>query len=97
MKIRYYVNGVLEEESCERGIVFFIGVGKVSMFNLISIEDEFLEPFIEKRFSLSDGEQIRIKISQSEWLEDTCLKMQQFEGLKIVEAFVGDVKLEIEY
>ncbi|MBO5939489.1 MAG: hypothetical protein J6Q82_08370 [Clostridia bacterium] len=97
MKIRYYVKGILEEESFEQGIVLFVGVDKISMFNLISIDDKFLEPCIEKRFSLSNGRQIRIKISQSELFENTYLKMQQFEGMKIVEVVADDVKLEIEY
>ncbi len=97
MTIRYYVKGILEEESFEQGIVLSVRVGKISMFNLISIDDKLLEPCMEKRFSLSDGERICIKISQSELLLDTYLKMQQFKGIKNVEASVGDVKLEIEY
>ena len=96
MKIKYYVNDVLKEESSQTGIVLYVGVGKVSMFNLISIGSEFLAPCVERKFPLSDGRQIRIKISQAELFEDAYKKMKQFEGMKIVEVNGDDVKLEIE-
>ncbi len=96
MIIKHYINGILKEENMEEGIVLFVGIDKVSMFNLISIGTDSLEPCVEKSFSLASGEQIRIKISQSELFDDACLKMAQFQGMKIVEIESNDVRVEIE-
>ena len=97
MKIRYFINGILQSESAEDGFVVLVGTEHMSAFKLLSDQEELVSPYVDKKISFPDGDTAWIRISRSKVFDDTRKIMRAYQGLALVEFRAGNAELEIEW
>ncbi len=97
MKIRFLINGILQSESLESGLVVMVGTESMSMFKLFGDEVALISPYEDQVFSLPNGNTVRIRISRSKIFDDAREKMSGYQGLTFLEFRAGNAKLEIEW
>ena len=97
MKIKFYINDVLQEECVEQGIVVMVRAENMTMFNMLGNSmDSLISPYVDKEFLFSNECLCQIRISQAELFHEACEIMKGFEGMKMVVFQCGQARLEIE-
>ncbi len=97
MKIKFYINDVLQEERVEQGIVVMVRAKNMNIFNMLrNGMDSLISPYADKEFWLSNDCRCQIRISKAELFYEACEIMKSFEGMKVVVFQRGDARLEIE-
>lgn len=96
MKIKLYVDGVLQEECVEEGFVVHCGSEKMSILNIFSGKD-VIKPYCDKEFVFPNGATYKIRISKSPYFGEVCKMVKQYEGLTFVDICDGNVKLQIDF
>lgn len=97
MKIRFFINDILQSESIENGFVVMVGLKSMSMFKLLGDEMTLISPYEDKEILLPNGNKVRMRISRSKIFDDAREKMSGYKGLTLVEFRVENAKLEIEW
>ena len=96
MKIRYFINGILQSESVEDGFVVMVRTENISMFKLFGDEAALVSPYEDKKFSLPNDITLWIRISRSNIFDDAREEMKTYQGLSLLEFRIENAKLEIE-
>ena len=97
MKIKYFTEGILQNESTEDGFIVMVWWENMSFFKLFGDEIALISPYQDKEFSLPNGKTVWIRISRSKIFDEAREKLCGFPGLTLVDFWVENAKLEIKW
>ena len=95
MRIKFFVDDILQEERVEEGFLVkakTVGMGSVAIVDI----PEVIAPFVDQEFAVPDGKKFSVQISKAEIFEEACGIMRNFPNLKVLEIRYKNAKIEIE-